>query len=383
MDFGWTDDQLALRQLVLDFARHELDRGASERDAAAQFPRDAWAACARIGLQALPLPAEYGGTGASALTTIVAMEALGEGCSDNGLIFSLNAHLWAVQHPLLRFGTPAQHERWLPGLGDGSLVAAHAMSEPESGSDAFALRTTATPTDGGYVLHGSKTFVTNGPVADLFLVFATTDRSRGFAGVCAFIVERGAPGLTVGPPFRKLGLHTSPMSEVVFDGCLVPSENILGRPGGGLPVFLAGMERERSLILASAIGSMQRGLDRSVDHARERRQFGSPIGAFQAVSHRLVEMRLRLESARVLLYRLGWMIDQGRAKQVSEHSALVKLAISEAYVQNSLDALQVLGGYGYVEGAAERDLRDAVASRIYSGTSDIQRNIVARSMGVG
>lgn len=383
MDFDWTEEQQDYRDVVVRFAQRELNDDVIQRDADGTFPHQAWKRCAELGILALPLPEEYGGAGADARTLIVAMEALGYGCTDNGLLFSVNAHLWACQHPVMRFGNEEQRRRWLPGLGDGSVIAAHAMSEPESGSDAFGLRTTAVADGDDYVLNGSKVFVSNGPVADLFLVFATIDPGKGFAGISAFLVERDTPGLTVGAPLHKMGLRTSPMCELFFDDCRVPARALLGRPGGAMIIFVAGMERERSLILATAIGSMQRGLERCIEHARQRRQFGSPIGSFQAVSHRIVDMRVRLESARVLLYRLGWLIDQGRAKDVARESAMVKLVISEAFVQNSLDAVQVHGGYGYLtESGLERDLRDAVAGRIYSGTSDIQRNIVARTLGL-
>jgi hypothetical protein len=309
------------------------------------------------------------------------MEALGYGCRDNGLLFALGAHMWACQDPILRYGTDAQKERWLPGLGDGSLIAAHAMSEPESGSDAFSLRTTARRDGDGFVLNGSKTFCTNAPVADVFLAFATLDRDRGFFGVTAFLVPSDTPGLTVGPPLHKMGLKTSLMSEVFFDDCRVDGDCLLGRTGGGMAVFTHGMERERSLILANTVGTMQHGLERAVEHAKSRNQFGSPIGKFQAVSHRIVDMALRLETARLLLHRLGWLTEQGRA--TAYDAALVKLHLSEVYVQNSLDTLQIHGGYGYMaEYELEREVRDSLGSRIYSGTSDIQRNIAAHHLGL-
>jgi hypothetical protein len=323
----------------------------------------------------------YGGSGANNLTIIAALEALGYACHDNGLIFSLNAQMWACQHPIERFGTEEQKSRYLPGLCDGSLIAAHAMSEPGSGSDAFSLTTTAMPHGDRYRLNGSKTFVTNAPVADLFVVFARAPGSTGFAGLSGFLIERGTPGLSVGPPLEKMGLHTSRMAEVFLDECDVPASSMLGRRGAGMPVFAAAMERERSMILASTIGTMERGLERSVSHAKERQQFGQPIGKFQAISHRLVDMKLRLENARLLLYRLGWLLDQGRPAALD--SALVKLCLGESFVSSSLDALQIHGGYGYMaEYGLEADVRDALASRIYSGTSDIQRNLAARHMGL-
>jgi len=379
MDFDWSEDQAAFAEVVHRFAERELAGPTTADDTDGVFDREAWKRCAAFGIQGLPFDREHGGGGADLLTVVAAMEALGRGCSDNGLLFSLNAHMWAVEHPIARFGTPEQRERWLPGLFDGSLIGAHGMSEPGSGSDAFSLTTSAAATDDGWVLNGSKIFVSNAPVADLFLVFATTDRTKGFGAVNAFVVERDTPGLTLGAPLHKLGLRTSPMSEVFLDDCVVPAANHLGRRGGGMPIFASSMERERSMILACTLGTMARDLDRCIEHARSRTQFGQPIGKFQAVSHRVVEMKLRLETARLLMYRLAWMIDNGRS--VALESSLVKLHLSECFVASSLDAVRLFGGYGYMEEyGLSRDLRDAVGSALYSGTSDIQRNLAARHL---
>ena len=381
MDFELTEEQRSLRQSIVDFARRELNEDVVERDKEASFSRDAWAKCAEIGLLGLPVPKEYGGAGADALTTLVALEALGYACTDNGLVFSLNAQMWACETPIVHFGSEEQKQRYLPGLCDGSLLAAHGMSEPESGSDAFSLTTTATKTDGGYVLNGSKTFVTNAPEADLHVVFATIDRSLGFAGITGFLVDKSTPGISVGKPLSKMGLRTSPMGEVVLEACEVPDDAVLGEPGSGMAVFNTSMTWERSCILASTVGSMERQLERSIAYAQERKQYGQPIGRFQAVSRMLVDMKVRLETARLLLYRLGWLLDSGRSAVLD--SALVKLYLSESYVKSSLDALQVHGGYGYMtEYELEREVRDAVGSRLYSGTSEIQYTIAARSMGL-
>ncbi len=381
MDFELTEDQRALRQSIVEFAQRELNHEVVERDETKSFSREAWLKCAEIGLLGLPLPVEHGGSGADALTTIVALEALGYGCTDNGLAFSLNAQLWACSTPILHHGTEEQKRRYLPGLCDGTTIAAHGMSEPGSGSDAFALSTTATETDDGFVLDGSKTFVTNAPEADLHVVFATIDRSLGFAGITAFLVEKGTPGLTVGKPLSKMGLRTSPMGEVFLDGCAVPREAVLGKPGGGMVVFNTSMTWERSCILANTVGAMERHLERSIAYASERRQFGASIGSFQAVSRKLVDMKLRLETSRLLLYKLGWLLDRGEAATLD--SALVKLHLSESYVRSSLDALQVHGGYGYMtEYELERELRDAIGSRLYSGTSEIQYEIAAKALGL-
>jgi alkylation response protein AidB-like acyl-CoA dehydrogenase len=381
VDFGKTDEQQVFQDTVREFAERKLSGDVTRRDQDGAFSRDAWQKCADFGIQGLPVPSDYGGTGADAFTTVLALEAMGYGCRDNGLIFSLNAQMWACESPIVRFGTHEQKSRYLPGLTDGSLIAAHAMSEPGSGSDAFALQTTAVKDDDGYVLNGSKTFSTNAPVADLFLVFATMDPALGFAGLSAFLVERDANGLSVGQPLHKMGLRTSPMAEVYFDNVHVSPDQLLGRLGAGAAMFHWSMERERSFILASTIGTMEHELTRCVEYARERKQFGQSIGKFQSVSNRIVDMKLRLETARLLLYQLAWLVDEG--KQFATQSALVKLHLSECFVQSSLDALQVHGGYGYMaEYGIERDVRDAIGSRLYSGTSDIQRNLIARYLGL-
>ena len=381
MDFRWTEEQLAYRASVVEFAQKQLNSGVADRDQGSEFSRDAWNKAAQIGIQGLPFPEEYGGQGADALTTILAMEALGYGCTDNGLIFSINAHMWSGAMPIDRFGTDEQKAKYLPGLNDGSLIGVQGMTEPDSGSDAYSLKTTARLDGDVYVLNGSKTFITNAPVADLFVVFATIDKTKGWAGLCAFIVDKGTPGLEVGSNFKKMGLRTSPMSELVFSDCRVPKENLLGRVGSGMMVFNHSIEWERSCILASAVGTMERQLEKAIRYAKERRQFGEPIGKFQAVSHRLVDMKIRLETSRLLLYRLGWILDQGKTSALD--AAMVKQQLSESFLQSSLDAVSVYGALGFMtETEVERDVRDAIAGRIYSGTNDIQKNIIARHMGL-
>ena len=379
MDIGLTEELLQYRDEVVRFAQNELNDDVIGRDADSAFSRDAWKKCAAFGLQGLPLPETYGGSNADAVTIMIAMEALGYGCKDNGLIFSLNAQMWSCEIPIMTFGTDEQKSRYLPGLCDGSLIGVQGMTEPGSGSDAFALATTATRSGDRYVLNGTKTFITNAPVADVFVIFASTDPALGFAGISAFLVDRDTPGLTVGRPFHKMGLRTSPMSELAFADCEVPAEKMIGRPGAGMAIFNSSMDWERSFILGSAVGSMQRQLERCVAYAQERKQFGRPIGDFQAVSHTIVDMRVRVETSRLLLRNLAALKTKG-ASTVAE-SAMAKLYVSECFVQTSLDALQIHGGYGYMtEYELERDVRDAIAGRIYSGTSQIQRNIIARHM---
>ncbi len=375
------DEQRSLKQSVIEFAQGELGADLDQRDHEGSFSREAWLKCARMGLLGLPVPVDYGGLGAGATTIAAALEGLGYGCADNGLIFSLNAQMWACEHPIVQVGSQAQKQRYLPRLCDGTLIAAHGMTEPGSGSDAFSLTTTATAVDGGWVLNGSKTFVTNAPESDLFVVFATTDRDLGFAGLSAFLVQRESPGLAVGSPFAKMGLRTSHLSELFFSDCEVPADGLLGEPGAGMAIFTTSMRWERSLILASAVGTMRRQLERCLTYARERVQFGQPIGSFQAISHRVAEMKLRLETAHLMLYRTAELLEAGTATDLD--AALTKLHLSESLVQSSLDALQIHGGYGYVsESGLERDVRDALGGRIYSGTSEMQRNVIARHLGL-
>jgi len=381
MDFSLSAEQLEFKEAAVAFARRELDQDLATREEAGQFPRQAWRACAQFGIQGLPVPTELGGGGADMLTTALVMEALGYGCHDNGLIFSLNAQMWSLELPLVKFGTPAQQLAYLPRLVSGDLIGVHAMTEPDSGSDAFAMRTRAERRGDHYVLNGTKLYITNAPVSDVVLVFASDPGQPKLTGISAFLVEKGTPGFTVTRSLEKMGLRTSPMGEVVLDGCLVPAGNRLGPEGAGMAIFNSSMTWERSCILASAVGVMQRQLESCVGYARVRKQFGQPIGKFQAVAGKMADMYLRLEAARLLIYQAAWLGQQG--KPALAEAAAAKLFTSEAWVASSLDAIQIHGAFGYTkESGVERDLRDAVASTIYSGTSEIQRVILARMLGL-
>ncbi len=381
MDFSWTEEQLKFRRAVIDFAQKELNDGLVEHDTHGQLPRENWNKCARFGLLGLAIPEEYGGTGADVLTTMLVMEGLGYGCHDNGLIFAMNAQMWSVQHPILAFGSETQKRKYLPGLCQGELIGAHAMSEAASGSDAYSLHARATRQAEGYVLNGTKMFVTNAPVADMVLIFATVDPAKKVGGVTAFLVEKGTPGFTVSRNIDKMGLRTAPMGEVIMQDCFVPAESRLGPEGAGSAIFNSSMEWERSCILGSHVGAMERQLENSIRYARERHQFGQPIGKFQAVANRIADMKVRLETARLLLYKVAWLKQTGQSAIME--AALAKLYLSESFVQSSLDAIRTYGGYGYMtEFEVERDLRDAIGGTLYSGTSDIQRVIIARWLGL-
>jgi len=300
---------------------------------------------------------------------------------DQGLLFSLNAHLWTNSIPILRYGTDAQKHKYLKALCDGSLVGANAASEPDSGSDIFSMRTRARREGDYYVLSGTKTFVTNATVADVFVAYATINPSLGATGITAFIIERDTPGLVIDRKLDKMGLRTSPMAQVVFDGCRIPVTQRLGREGRGVLIFECSMEWERGCILASCLGVMRRQLDECIEYARTRKQFGKPIGKYQSVANRIVDMKVRLDTCRPLEYRIGALKDADQ--DATMEAALAKLHVSESFVKSCLDAVQVFGGYGYMtEMQIERDLRDSVGSTLYSGTSEIQRNIIAKGLGL-
>ena len=381
MSIELSEEHRGLQDAAIEFARTALGSDIVARDAACTFDRELWRRCADFGVLGMPIPKEHGGLGLGLSALLAVMEGLGYGTRDQGLLFSLNAHLWTNSIPVLEYGTPEQRARYLPGLCDGTLIGANAASEPEAGSDVYSMRTRAVRDGTDYILNGTKTFVTNAGVADLYAAYATIDPKLGPMGVTAFLVPAGTAGLTVTRPLHKMGLRTSPMAEVVFENCQVPAENRLGREGRGAEVFQCSMEWERGCILASCLGVMRRQLEDCLRHARARKQFGQPIGKFQSVANRLVDMKVRLETSRPLVYAIGRLKDAGRPATLE--AAMAKLHVSDCFVKSSLDAVQVFGGYGYMtEQQVERDLRDAVGSTLYSGTTEIQRTIIARGLGL-
>jgi alkylation response protein AidB-like acyl-CoA dehydrogenase len=372
MDFSLSEEQRILRDSIFRFATENLNAGAAERDRTHSFDRRLWQRCGEIGLLGLPVPDQYGGSGLNALTSAIALEAFGYGCHDGGLVFSVCAHLLSCVVPMMKFGSEAQKERYLPGLCSGKLIGVHAMTEPNSGSDAFALRTKAEPDGDGFRITGTKTFISNGPVADVVIVFAMTDAKKGYhGGVTAFLVERGTPGFTASKPFEKMGLRSSPNGELIFDNVHVPAESILSGIGNGATIFNTSMDWERICLFASHVGIMERLLERSVAYARTRSQFGQAIGKYQGVSHRIVDMKVQLEAARLLTYRSAWRLDNTR--NASLDASMTKLFVSESLLEAALATVHL---------QVERALRDAVGSTIYSGTSEMQRNIIARWLGL-
>jgi len=371
-----------------DWAEAALaDPELANRDVECRFWPEGWAALADRGMIGLMVDPAWGGSGAGIIEALLTYEGLGYGCRDAGLLFTLSTQAWTMQPLIERFGTDEQRGRYLPDLCAGRTQAAFCITEPESGSDSFALGTTAIAeeaADGStsYVISGTKAYITSAPRADVFIVFATSDPTLGQWGVTAFLVDRDTPGLTVGPNRPKMGLRTVPFANVTFDGCRVGPEAVLGTVGSGASTFSRAMEDERAFVLATQIGAMERQLDEAVAYSRDREQFGQSIGDFQAVGHRLAEMKLRYDNARLQLYRAAILTEQGRPSM--EAAALAKIQASEAAVASSMDALLVNGARGYIsEYGVEADLRNVAGGVVYGGTSDVQRNIVARLLGRG
>jgi hypothetical protein len=381
MDLELTEEQLQLQNGAAEFARAELNDDIIQRDHNEVFSAEGWKKCAHFGVLGLPVPSQYGGMGLGITEVIAVMEGLGYGARDQGLLFSINAHLWTNSLPILVYGTEEQRAKYLPGLSNGELIGANGASEPDAGSDVFSMRTRAERRGDCYVLNGAKTFVSYAPVAGLFVVYATVDPELGSMGITAFLVERNTPGFTIARGLEKMGLRTSPMAEIVFDNCAIPVANRLGREGRGVSVFESSMEWERGCILANYLGLMRRQLEGCIEYVRSRKQFGKPIGKFQSVANRIVDMKVRLDTCRPLVYRIGWLKE--RKKPAMLESSVAKLYVSEALVNSCRDALQIYGGYGYmVEQGIERELRDALGSTLYSGTSEIQRNVIAKCLGI-
>lgn len=381
MDFSWSEQQQSLWEETVRFAQEHLTDDVIARDQNQVFPESHWQAIAQQGLFGLNMPEAYGGCGYNNVTTARTLEALGYGCHDNGLTLAVNGQVWAIQEPILSYGTEAQKQKYLPAMLKGTIKGAHSITEPTTGSDAFKMKTTASKVNGGYVLNGHKAYVGMGPIADFLLVFVTLNPELGPWGVTAFLVDTDSPGVTLGDAQAKMGLRTEPMGDVLFEDVFVPAANILGREGAGASIFNKSVQYERSFIFASHIGSMARQLDDTIRYARERQVGGQPIGKYQSVANRIADMKVRLETARMFMYRAASVMDQGHDAMLE--SAMAKLAISELFVDNSLDAVRVHGGRGYLsEQGVERDLRDAVGGVIYAGTSDIQRNLIAGLLGL-
>jgi alkylation response protein AidB-like acyl-CoA dehydrogenase len=375
MDFDWSEADRELFERATAFARNLKGTGADS------FSIDDWRRCGEFGLLGLSVPAELGGGGFGALTTARVIEGFGSSCANGGLLFSASAHLFACTMPIVEYAAAEAKHALVPKLSIGQLIGANAITEAEAGSDVAAVKTTATREGDCYVLNGAKSYVTNGPVADVFLVYAATDAKRGFFGLTAFAVDKNTPGLVVGRAFQKVGLHAAPTGQVYFESCRVPASRRLGEEGQGMAIFQASMAWERGCLFAAYLGAMDRDLATAISFARERRQFERPIAKNQAIAHRIADMKLRLESARWLLYRACWLKDRGQDSSLA--ISLAKLAVSEAAVQSGLDLIRIHGSLGVTsETRLAESLFNALPSTVFSGTSEIQRDLISRGLGL-
>ena len=383
MNFSLPPEYLDFKADVIRFAKAELIGDAVVADAESRFSRADWQKCADFGIQGLSLPKKYGGRHETPdiFEAVLAMEGFGFACADNGLAFGLNAQMWTVQMPLAHFGNDAQREKYLRKMSSGEIIGAHALTEPNAGSDVFSLQMTAEKTEGGYILNGKKRFITLAPIADVILLFASTNPKHGKWGMTAFLVEKGTEGFRQKPMQEKMGLRSVPIGELELENCFLPTENRLGKEGAGFSVMNHSLEYDRCCILASQLGAMERQLETTIDFVKNRKQFGQPVGKFQSVSNRIADMKLRLETARLLLYKVAWLKQTGQPAMLE--AAMLKLHLGESFVASSMDAIRSHGAKGYLtEYGIERDLRDAIGGVLYAGTSDIQRNIIARLLGI-
>ncbi|MBI5570735.1 MAG: acyl-CoA dehydrogenase family protein [Desulfomonile tiedjei] len=380
MDFSFSDEQLMFREQVLKFARKEIAPRAQQHDLESRFDWESWKRLGEFGILGLHFPEEYGGSGADVVTTVLASEALGESGVDGGLTLSYGAHTFLCADTIFAHGTEEQRRKYIPPLATGAKVGCMGLTEPGAGSDVASLRTRAERKGDTWVLNGSKMFITNGGIADVALIYAKTDPAAGHAGISAFIVEKGTPGFTVSRNLIKMGVHSSPTSELVFEDCVIPAENLVGSEGNGFMMAMQTVEWDRSALLAPFIGAIAFLIERCTRYAQQREQFGRPIAYFQGVRHKLADLKIFLEAARSLVYRIAWCKDQGRPLNHLE-AAVAKLFVGDWSLGPTNDAMIIMGGYGYChEYDVERIFRDSRLAPIGGGTSDVQKVLISRLM---
>ncbi|MBI2345771.1 MAG: acyl-CoA dehydrogenase [Deltaproteobacteria bacterium] len=377
MDFALTEEQTMLQQMVRDFAQRELAPIAGELDAKSEFPARHLPKMAELGLMGMMIPVEWGGAGMDTQAYVIALEEISAACASTAVTMSVNNSLYCG--PLHAFGTDAQKERYLRPFASGARLGAYALSEPASGSDAAALQATATKQGDRYLLNGRKNFITNGPHADAMIVFAATDKGQRHRGISAFIVEKDFPGFAIGKIEKKLGIRASSTCEILLEGCAVPEANRLGAEGEGFAIAMNTLDYGRIGIGTQALGIGRAAFEFARKYATERQAFGKPIAEFQAIQWKLADMAMQLDAARLLVHRAAWMKDHGLP--VTKEAAMAKLFASESANGIAKEAVQILGGYGYIcDFPVERYYRDAKITEIYEGTSEIQRLVIARSV---
>ncbi|MFS8651451.1 MAG: acyl-CoA dehydrogenase [Caldibacillus sp.] len=377
MNFQLSEEHEMIRKMVRDFAENEVAPTAAERDEEERFDREIFDKMAELGLTGIPWPEEYGGIGSDYLAYAIAVEELSRVCASSGVV--LSAHTSLASWPIYRFGTEEQKQKYLVPLARGTSIGAYALTEPGSGSDAASMKTTAVKQGDHYVINGSKIFITNGGVADIYIIFAVTDPEKGHRGISAFIVESTFPGFKVGKLERKMGIRSSPTAEIIFEDLIVPAENLLGEEGQGFKIAMMTLDGGRNGIAAQAVGIAQGALDAAIRYAKERKQFNKPIIANQGISFKLADMATHVEAARLLTYQAAWLESKGLP--YGKASAMAKLFAGDTAMMVTTEAVQIFGGYGYTKDyPVERFMRDAKITQIYEGTQEIQRLVISRML---
>lgn len=375
MQFRLSEEHAMMRKMVRDFALHEVAPTAAERDEEERFDRAIYDQMGELGLTGIPWDEEVGGVGADFLSYVIAVEELSRVCASTGV--TLSAHISLASWPLYAYGNPEQKQRFLRPLAEGTKLGAYGLTEPGSGTDAAAMKTTAVRDGDEYVLNGSKIFITNGGEAEIYIVFAVTDPAAKHRGISAFIVEKGTPGFSFGKKEKKLGIRSSPTLEILMENCRVPASQLLGQEGEGFAIAMKTLDGGRNGIAAQAVGIAQGALDAALAYAKERKQFGRPIADLQAIQFKLADMATQIEAARLLTYQAAWL--EGQQLPYGKASAMAKLFASDTAMKVTTEAVQIFGGYGYTrEYPVERMMRDAKITQIYEGTNEIQRVVIAK-----
>lgn len=377
MDFTLSKEHEMARTLFRDFAQKEVKPLAQEVDETEEFPRETVTKMQKLGFMGIPIPKEYGGQGCDTLTYVMCVEELSKVCGTTGVIVS--AHTSLGSDPIKRFGTPEQKEKYLKPLASGEKLGAFALTEPGAGTDAAGQQTKAVLDGDHYVLNGSKIFITNGKEADVYIVFAMTDKSKGTKGISAFIVEKGFPGFSFGTKEKKMGIRGSSTYELIFTDCIVPKENLLGDEGKGFGIAMQTLDGGRIGIAAQALGIAEGALESTIAYVKERKQFGRPLAKFQNTQFQIADMATKVEAAKQLVYRAA--IAKDTQKRFSVEAAMAKLYAAEVAMEVTTKAVQLHGGYGYTrEYDVERMMRDAKITEIYEGTSEVQRMVISGSL---
>ncbi len=377
MNLRWTEEQQMMIKMVRDFAQKEIAPFVPVMEETEQFPRHIVKKMGEMGLMGIPIPEEWGGAGADFMSYILAIHEISKVSATVGVILSV--HTSVGTNPILYFGSHEQKNKYVRKLAAGEYLGAFALTEPSAGSDAGSIRTTAVRQGDEYILNGSKIFITNGGEADVYITFAVTDPSKGTRGISAFIVEKDTPGFTVGKKEKKMGLHGSNTTELIFEDARVPAENLLGKEGDGFTIAMANLDSGRIGIAAQALGIAEAAFEYAKEYAKERKQFGEPIAHKQAIAFKLADMATLVEAARLLVFQAASLRNQGRP--CGKEASMAKRFASDAAMKITTEAIQVFGGYGYSrEYPVERLFRDAKITQIYEGTNQIQRIVIAKHL---